>query len=308
MGKSVRKVWYKHMWIYIVGGILFVLAIYLIVQGIRCNMAVKEGKERLVTYGAKTANLSYGNMTYVDRGEGEIILSVHGIFGGYDQAYDTCKNFSSDYRIIAPSRFGYLGSDILGNGTPAEQASAYVELLDKLRIDKVYLLATSAGGSIAIRFALDYPERTKGLILYCSAMPYAEEPKKYSEYAGPPAFLCNDYAMFFISPLFEPIMGMESSTIYSMLPVEDRKEGVILDASVTNPDMARNFDDYEIESLQVPSLILHAKDDKLANYEDTLNALGRFPNCKFISFETGGHMMVGHSKEIEKAVSEFVKD
>lgn len=308
MGKSVRKVWYKHMWIYIVGGILFVLAIYLIVQGIRCNMAVKEGKERLVTYGAKTANLSYGNMTYVDRGEGEIILSVHGIFGGYDQAYDTCKNFSSDYRIIAPSRFGYLGSDILGNGTPAEQASAYVELLDKLRIDKVYLLATSAGGSIAIRFALDYPERTKGLILYCSAMPYAEEPKKYSEYVGPPAFLCNDYAMFFISPLFEPIMGMESSTIYSMLPVEDRKEGVILDASVTNPDMARNFDDYEIESLQVPSLILHAKDDKLANYEDTLNALGRFPNCKFISFETGGHMMVGHSKEIEKAVSEFVKD
>lgn len=308
MGKSVRKVWYKHMWIYIVGGILFVLAIYLIVQGIRCNMAVKEGKERLVTYGAKTANLSYGNMTYVDRGEGEIILSVHGIFGGYDQAYDTCKNFSSDYRIIAPSRFGYLGSDILGNGTPAEQASAYVELLDELGIDKVYLLATSAGGSIAIRFALDYPERTKGLILYCSAMPYAEEPKKYSEYAGPPAFLCNDYAMFFISPLFEPIMGMESSTIYSMLPVEDRKEGVILDASVTNPDMARNFDDYEIESLQVPSLILHAKDDKLANYEDTLNALGRFPNCKFISFETGGHMMVGHSKEIEKSVSEFVKD
>ena len=271
-------------------------------------MAVKEGKERLVTYGAKTANLSYGNMTYVDRGEGEIILSVHGIFGGYDQAYDTCKNFSSDYRIIAPSRFGYLGSDILGNGTPAEQAFAYIELLDELGIDKVYLLATSAGGSIAIRFALDYPERTKGLILYCSAMPYAEEPKKYSEYAGPPAFLCNDYAMFFISPLFEPIMGMESSTIYSMLPVEDRKEGVILDASVTNPDMARNFDDYEIESLQVPSLILHAKDDKLANYEDTLNALGRFPNCKFISFETGGHMMVGHSKEIEKAVSEFVKD
>lgn len=308
MGKSVRKVWYKHMWIYIVGGILFVLAIYLIVQGIRCNMAVKEGKERLVTYGAKTANLSYGNMTYVDRGEGEIILSVHGILGGYDQAYDTCKNFSSDYRIIAPSRFGYLGSDILGNGTPAEQASAYVELLDELGIDKVYLLAISAGGSIAIRFALDYPERTKGLILYCSAMPYAEEPKKYSEYAGPPAFLCNDYAMFFISPLFEPIMGMESSTIYSMLPVEDRKEGVILDASVTNPDMARNFDDYEIESLQVPSLILHAKDDKLANHEDTLNALGRFPNCKFISFETGGHMMVGHSKEIEKAVSEFVKD
>ena len=41
-----------------------------------------------------------------------------------------------------------------------EEVQACVELLDKLGIDKVYLLATSAGGSIAIRFALDYPERT----------------------------------------------------------------------------------------------------------------------------------------------------
>lgn len=307
MSKSVRKVWYKRMWVYCIGGILLVLVIYLIVQGIRCRGAVAAGEERLATYEAETARLSYGDMTYVDQGEGETILSVHGIFGGFDQAYDTCKDFSSEYRIIAPSRFGYLGSDVLGDGTPAEQARAYVELLDYLGIEKVYLLATSAGGSVAIRFALDYPERTKGLILYCSAMPYTEKPEEYSEYAGPPAALCNDYAMFLISPLFEPIMGMESSTIYSMMPIKDRKEGVILDASVTNPDMARNYDNYQIESLQVPSLILHAKDDKLANYEDTVNALSRFPNCKFVSFETGGHMMVGHSEEIKKAVSEFIK-
>ena len=296
-----RKVWYKRMWIYIVGGVLLLLAAYLIVQGIRCSIAVKESKERLAAYGAETVQLSYGNMSYVDTGEGETILSVHGIFGGYDQAYDTCKDFSSDYRIIAPSRFGYLGSDILGDGTPAEQATAYVELLDKLGIDKVYLLATSAGGSVAIRFALDYPERTKGLVLYCSAMPFTEKPEKYSEYAGPPAFLCNDFTMFLISPLFDPIMGMEPSTIYSMLP------GVILDASVTNVDMARNYDNYRIEDLQVPTLIFHAKDDKLASYTDTEKAIKRFPNCTFIPFENGGHLMTGHGEEIKEAISKFTR-
>lgn len=306
MKKPVRRVWYKRMWIYILGGILLVLLAYLIVQAIRCNMAVTAGRERLATYGAETAVLSYGNMSYVDKGKGKVILSVHGIFGGYDQAYDTCKDFTSDYRIIAPSRFGYLGSDILGNGTPAEQATAYVELLDELGIDKAYLLATSAGGSVAIRFALDYPERTEGLILYCSAMPFPYKPEKYMEYAGPPAFLCNDYAMFLISPLFEPIMGMEPATIYSMLPIGDRKQGVILDASVTNPDMARNFDSYQIESLQVPTLILHAKDDKLASYEATTNVLSRFPNCTFISFETGGHLMAGQGEEIKKEVTNFI--
>lgn len=294
------------MWIYIVGGILLLLAAYLIVQGIRCSIAVKESKERLAAYGAETVQLSYGNMSYVDTGEGETILSVHGIFGGYDQAYDTCKDFSSDYRIIAPSRFGYLGSDIMGDGTPAEQATAYVELLDKLGIDKVYLLATSAGGSVAIRFALDYPERTKGLILYCSAMPFTEKPEKYSEYAGPPAFFCNDFTMFLISPLFDPIMGMEPSTIYSMLPVGDRKNGVVLDASVTNLDMARNYDNYRIEDLQVPTLVFHAKDDKLASYTDTEKAVKRFPNCTFIPFESGGHLIAGHGEEIKEAVSKFI--
>jgi pimeloyl-ACP methyl ester carboxylesterase len=289
-----------------VGGIFVALIAYLIVQGIRCNIAVAQSKERLAGYNAKTVTLSYGDMTYVDGGEGDVILSVHGIFGGYDQAYDTCGEFHNDCRILAPSRFGYLGSDVLGNGTPAEQATAYVELLDRLEIDKTYLLATSAGGSVAIRFALDYPERTKGLILYCSAMPYTEKPEKYDDYAGPPAFLCNDYTMLLLSPFFGPMMGMETSTIYSMLPISERKDGVILDASMTNPDMARNFDSYKIEELQIPTLILHAKDDKLASYTQTEKAVSRFPKCTFVSFETGGHLMKGHSEEIRRSVLEYM--
>lgn len=83
-----------------------------------------------------------------------------------------------------------------------------------------------------------------------------------------------------------------------MLPVSKRKEGIVLDASVTNPDMARNYDTYIIENLQVPTLILHAKDDKLASFADAEKALGRFPDCTFVSFETGGHLMAGHKNEV----------
>lgn len=295
------------MKVYILVGTVLAIAMYLIVQGIRCNIATKEKLKQLSGYDAQTVHLSYGDMSYVDEGSGEVILSVHGIFGGYDQAFDTCKDFGSEYRILAPSRFGYLGSDIFGNGTPAEQAAAYVELLDKLKIDKVFVLATSAGGSIAIRFALDYPERTKGLILYCSAMPPVAKPVKYAEYAGPPAFLCNDYAMFLMNPLFESVMGMDSTIIYGMLPVGERKAGVILDASVTNLDMARYFDFYRIEDLQMPTLILHAKDDKMASFEEVVKALDRFPNCTLVSFETGGHLMTGHEAEVQRMVMQFIK-
>ena len=283
-----------------------VIVIFFIVQYILCSVAVKAGYERLETYNHKEIELSYGTMTYVDEGSGEVILSVHGMSGGYDQAFDTVANRSSTNRIIAPSRFGYLGSDVPENPTPKEQALAFAELLDKLEIDKVYLLATSAGGTVAIRFALDYPERTNGLILYSSVAPLTEKPESYAVYQGPPEFLCSDFGMWLISPFFEPIMGMKSDTIHTMLPVSERRDGMILDAKVANPDMARNFDDYPIESLQVPTLIFHAKDDKMADYSLMEKAARRFPGSTFITFETGGHLMDGHGAEIDSALDAFI--
>lgn len=291
------------MWIII--SVVAIVLSFLAIQAIRCSIAIRDAKTRLETYNAKTVTLSYGDMTYVDEGEGDTVLCAHGIFGGYDQAFDSCREQVATNRVIAPSRFGYLGSDVLGGGTPKEQADAYVELLDKLGIDKVYILGTSAGGTAAIRFALDYPERTLGLILYSSAHPLLTKPSDYTKRQGPPSFLINDYAMFLISPLFEPIMGMEPSTIYSMLPIGDRKAGVEIDATITNPDMARNFDDYPIESLKVPTLILQAEDDKLVNYTDVEKVVGRFPDCTFVHFKSGGHLMVGHDDEIMNALNDF---
>ena len=287
--------------------VILLLVIYLSLQRIRCSNAQRKSKERLSSLNAKTLSCSYGKMTYIDEGKGEVILSIHGIFGGFDQAYETCKVFQEKYRILAPSRFGYLYSDIKGKGTPKEQAEAYLELINRKGIDKVFLLATSAGGTVAFRFALDYPERTKGLILFSSSLPYSEKPEKYPEYAGPPQFLCYDYAMFLICPLFQSIMGMDKSTIYGMLPIRERKKGVAIDAAITNIDMARNYDEYRIEDLKVPILILHSKDDKLASFESAKSVLHRFPRYQLVSFDKGGHLMVGHEKEVKEAVISFIE-
>ena len=287
--------------------VILLLVIYLSLQRIRCSIAQRKSKERLSSLNAKTLSCSYGKMTYIDEGKGEVILSIHGIFGGFEQAYETCKVFREKYRILAPSRFGYLYSDIKGKGTTKEQAEAYLELINRKGIDKIFLLATSAGGTVAFRFALDYPERTKGLILFSSSLPYSEKPEKYPEYAGPPQFLCYDYAMFLISPLFQSIMGMDKSTIYGILPISERKKGVAIDAAITNIDMARNYDEYRIEDLKVPILILHSKDDKLASFESAKSVLHRFPRYQLVSFDKGGHLMVGHEKEVKEAVISFIE-
>jgi pimeloyl-ACP methyl ester carboxylesterase len=114
--------------------------------------------------------------------------------------------------------------------------------------------------------------------------------------------------MWLIHPFFEPIMGMASDTIYTMMPVSERRDGMIIDASVTNPDMAKTYNDYPIETLQVPTLVFHAKDDKLVKYESAAAAVPRFPDCTFVEFDTGGHLMTGHGDEIGAALSAFIRE
>ena len=291
---------------WILFALLMVIFLYFLIQGIRCAKGLNKAQAKLDSYKVKTADLSYGSVTYIDQGKGEIILSVHGIFGGYDQAYESIKNRESKNRLLAPSRFGYLGSAVKGTGTPEDQADAFNELLDYLAIDQVFVLATSAGGTPAIRFALDYPERVKGLILFCSAMPVNEKPETYLEYQAPPEPLLSDYAMYLISPLMPALMGMPASTVETIQPISERKAGVVLDGKLTNPDMERNFDKYPIEELNLPVLILHSEDDPVASFEKVENVQHRFPNLTLVTFPDGGHMMTGHSEEINKALDDFL--
>ena len=206
-----------------------------------------------------------------------------------------------------PSRFGYPGSDLPENASVDLQVEAYVELLDALGIEKAYMLGTSAGGTVAIRMALAHPERCKGLILYCSGYPNEEASEKKSGISGPPAIVCNDFCMWLFSPLFEPLMGMDGDTVRTILPIADRKEGILFDSRVVNGAKAGHFEDYNLEKARVPVLIIHAKDDKLASFEAAEQWSRRIPDCTFLPIPDGGHTMRGHAAEISQALDQFIK-
>lgn len=293
--------------IMIIIGFLFILLVIIII--VQYNCAATNAKARFQKYQekAETVTTSYGKITYIDEGRGEVILSCHGICGGYDQAYDTLADKTDNYRVIAPSRFGYPGSDVPDDPSIENQVEAFIELLDYLKLDKVYVLSTSAGGATAIKFALLHPERTKGLILYCSGYPAVEKVSKEVTYAGPPSFICYDFPMWFFSPLFGPLMGMDKDVINTIMPLSDRHDGIVLDARISNTVMENHPEDYDMTQLQVPVLIMHSKDDKMADYNKAAWWSSRIPQCTFLSFDTGGHLMTGHSDQINQGLVHFIK-
>jgi predicted alpha/beta hydrolase family esterase len=93
----------------------------------------------------------------------------------------------------------------------------------------------------------------------------------------------------------------------ALLPVEPRRAGMINDELVTNLDMSHHYDEYPLESLAAPTIVFQTKDDPLAKYEKVRQAATRIPECELNVFETGGHLLFGHGREIDRAMTAFLR-
>jgi pimeloyl-ACP methyl ester carboxylesterase len=82
--------------------------------------------------------------------------------------------------VLAPltRRFLTLAVDLIGFGESAKPRSSYTKqffsgwlrrLLDRIGLEKVSLIGNSMGGSIALQFAIDHPQRVDKIILAGSA-------------------------------------------------------------------------------------------------------------------------------------------
>lgn len=305
--------------------IVFIIGSIFLNLYISYRKSIKKAYNRLEKGESIVVETSIGKVEYyVHKGKGIPVLIVHGISGGYDQAIQTGLDLVGEQKtLIGVSRFGYLKSDLPKEATPKNQSHVYAELLDKLEIKQVYLLATSAGGTTALKFALLYPEKVKGVILVGSGTP-SKEPVKGP--AGPPRFIYNDFifwtlinkmessliSMFGITKEeFEKSSEKEKENIRKLfkllLPIEPRRPGIFNDEKITNFDSIKNYEEYPLEELEMPFLILHAKNDPLAKYEQIKEMVKRLKKVEFIEFEKGGHMIFGHGEKCKEFVNGFIK-
>ena len=127
--------------------------------------------------GGQVIETAAGPVEYAEQGSGPPILVIHGAAGGCDQGLLIGEMLLPDgYRMIAPSRFGYLGGGLPADTSLEAQADAFAALLDELGVDDpVPVIGFSAGGPSALTFAMRYPERTSALLMM-SAISYTEPP------------------------------------------------------------------------------------------------------------------------------------
>lgn len=115
-------------------------------------------------------HLESGNMHYVDEGQGETILFVHGTPTWSFLYRDFIKDLSKEYRCIAMDHIGFGLSDKPDSiiGTPEWHAKNLSEFINKLDLDSITLVVHDFGGPIGLAAGIENNSRIKRVVLFNS--------------------------------------------------------------------------------------------------------------------------------------------
>jgi pimeloyl-ACP methyl ester carboxylesterase len=288
---------------------------------------LRVARER-IAHGSRLAQTACGPIEYAVAGEGPAVLVVHGAGGGFDQAMDFGGALARrGFRVIAPSRFGYLRTPLPADASAAAQADAHACLLDALNVRRVALVGASAGAPSSMLFALRHPDRTRALVLLVPAA-YVPRPGNAAPMTTPAGtqFLFDTAlrsdALFWAAMRFAPDamtrgllatppqlvreaspeeQARVSRIMQSILPISPRRLGLVNDATVTST-LVR----YELERIQAPTLAISLEDDLFGTYDGARYTAAHVPGARFIGYPSGGHIWLGHEQDVIGEIAAFL--
>lgn len=267
----------------------------------------------------------YGDIEYTEDSERPPVLVIHGSAGGYDQGELIVQIVLDDrFHWITPSRFGYLQSTFRDGATFDDQAHAYAWLLDHLGVERVAVVALSHGGPSALLFAVMYPERVSSLTLIsCGVGPVTTVDQAEADKKGKllVRIFRYDFPYWMITKLFKKqlmeLMGANEAVIAGL----SAQQRMLVDRLIEymNPaslryagaafDNTRATPGERIAAIRAPTLIIHAEDDTLQLYDNATFAAATIPDARLLSFESGGHLVMGiEQATIRAAVQQHILD
>jgi pimeloyl-ACP methyl ester carboxylesterase len=106
-----------------------------------------------------------GSFHYIDEGQGEVLLLLHGLFGALSNWAGVIEGFRHTHRVIIPLLPIYE-MPLRDAGVPGlmEYVSGFVQAMGLERAP-LTLLGNSLGGHIGLVYTLHYPEQVKRLVL-----------------------------------------------------------------------------------------------------------------------------------------------
>lgn len=110
-----------------------------------------------------------GVIHWQKQGNGPALILIHGLLGNSNNFNELAKTLAPRYTVYSIDRPG-SGFSSRYKGTPAnfeQQSKMILEWMEKEGIEKASIAGHSMGGGIALRMAIDAPEKIKSVSLLC---------------------------------------------------------------------------------------------------------------------------------------------
>lgn len=246
-------------------------------------------------------------ISFSEAGKGESILCLHGNPSNRNIFSNLMKKLDGlNIRLLAPDRPGHNSTDEL----PWDEkdlwydTSIYAELIEKKLGNKAWLLGHGYGCLTAIKTAIKYPEKTKGLLLINPTVALDNQKEKISSiphYAKGAfigsilgIFLPNQYNDYFGNILKKVYLPEKPEDEYvdSLLQKFTRFENIISYITDKNIQIRiQNELKEEMKKISLSTYALFGANDGFSNVQEQKEILSLIPNIKIETLENKGHYL-----------------
>jgi pimeloyl-ACP methyl ester carboxylesterase len=289
--------------------------------------AIAQARARISPERSTIVASRFGDLEYAEAGSGTPFLMIHGTGGGFDQGLAFAAPLvKAGYRVIAPSRFGYLRSAIPDDPSSANQADAFVDLLDALGIDRIAIAGGSAGALSAMQFAIRHPDRCAALlpIVPASYAPDRPPARPWSPFQQSVAesVLRSDFLFWAAivtmrDTMMETLLATDAAVyeaasapekaradeiLRSILPVSARADGLFNDARLSG-----NPAPMDLQKVLAPTLAISVEDDRFLTADAARHIAASVHGARLVIYPRGGHIWLGHDRELFGEIDMFLK-
>jgi pimeloyl-ACP methyl ester carboxylesterase len=251
------------------------------------------------------------DLAHRDDGKGPPALFLHGMGGDRLLWNPVTTQLSPNLRCIVP--------DLRGHGaTPApagsqlsleEMEGDVLALLDRISLPTVHLVGHSAGAFLALRIALDHPERVRSLILvsgaaYCDNHARSIIDRWWSTYAEEGA---DGLALRFLKDLYYPDWVEAHMEFVDQLYADVERRDFA--GAVAWGRALKTFDERNsITAIRIPTLVVQAMEDQVVDASHGRILRQSIPGSLIRIFAQTGHMVpIERPTELSEAISEHAR-
>ena len=144
-------------------------AFYFLFPGAAFNLAI-DAQRRSADLVKKEVQVDDHRIVYLEGGEGETVLLLHG-FGGYKDQWTAFAKYLKGYHLIIPDvpGFGESSQVPTDNYNVASQLERIDRFVEVLKLDKFHMAGNSLGGTLTATYGAKHPEKVLTLALLDTA-------------------------------------------------------------------------------------------------------------------------------------------